>query len=253
MRRQAPCHEPALFVDISAATALKQVIRHVDSEPAHAPAAKSDPEGTGKSDEESAPAPAGKNSFENPWSEETFVHALERGKKYKEDLERCVRDTWHLKTGHFLAAYHKLERLETIRAMKANPESAENTEPCPKTPALHAELEKTAKARLEELSPKIQELRTLVESQNKECRDPNSSVHFSDLENAIRTATGKPLLPDDVEFIAKHWVPFVNRVDDEMQSKYSLKDGLTIPAVHTFLMMDQLEAVRADIKLGKIS
>jgi len=182
--------------------------------------------------------------FQNPWPEESYDSALQRGSLYLRELQECTKREWPIVSAGMVGAYHRRERDSTLIDVLANPSSAENTVVCPKPKALHELLSEQGLENKAELGGHQITLRLHCFSANLECKDVFAAVHFADVENHMRALLSEPQMPMSAEFLGAHWVPIVNRMHDDMQRLYGLKGGLSLPAVHTYLTMDQIEKVR---------
>lgn len=176
------------------------------------------------------------------------------------DLNACVAKDWDQTTGHYIAAYHSRERSLAAGMIIADPDCVEcNSNICPKNTSYTAALNAWAETHGTAVDAKITALKNHMggdgEPDDNSDRDATAAVHFADVEHKIRAAIGQAQLPYEgdagTEYIAAHWVPFVNDLFTKM-SENGLEGGFTIPAVHNFLTKDQLEKVRASAKSGSL-
>lgn len=189
------------------------------------------------------------NPFEADWDK-----ALKQGSEYHDDLTKCVKKDWTVVNAGYIGAYHLAERIKTARAVVADPDPSKslNLKICPRSTSETAEFNGIAAREHNSLDAKVKEVKahlknSLLEGDNHD-RDTFAAVHFASVDNAIRKEFGKKEHPMNASFIVTNWIPIVNKMYTEMRDKYNQEGHMTLPAVHTYLTMNQVEELRAGVQ-----
>jgi len=195
------------------------------------------------------------NPFEADWDK-----ALKQGSDYHDALSKCVKKDWTVVNAGYIGAYHLAERIKTAKAVVADPDPAKslNLKICPRSEAETAEFNGIAADEQNALDGKVKEVKmhvtnsSLLEGDNHD-RDTFAAVHFASVDNAIRKEFGKKEHPMTASFIATNWIPIVNKMFTDMRDTYQQEGHMTLPAVHTYLTMNQVEELRAGVQSGSLA
>lgn len=234
VRGEQPCPEAPVGLQISSGGSLMEVDRH-----------------------QAKPQPSAE--FEDPWSKEMVAKALKQWVARDTALKKgdtayfgketaCTGIDW-LQKGGFLAAWHKRERVEALKAIQANPAAA-TSKTCPKPADVLTRLKDEAEAasgEIEEGVTLLHEHLAKQEPQNQiKLNNPHAVWHMAETDHEIRTLLGKPALPLTPEFVVKHWVPVVDQLETELKAA-GCDHAQCANRIHFWLMEDQLENVRKSL------